>query len=214
MSDSISSASQTISTQLTEISVNTLLNIRYLLLIIVILIIAMFYISSLFTMSLTTVAKQYSNTNKINTLKFQQHDCSIANADTTEYFSQVSSSSYVDFQSIPLTAPDSSLNYPLHLMFGQADRHINDDKYTLKISSNLYVLDGNIFNQNKNGKQSYNAYLMKKDNSKLKIGDLKKDGDGLYKLTFSSQDRTNLETYKYVAIFYNDETPLLVGGFS
>jgi hypothetical protein len=217
MSESISSASQTISTQLTEMSANAILNIRYLLFVLVILVVFMFYMSSMFSITISAAAhkcSKYSRCSKCQRKSPLQYRCAMANADTTEHFTQVLSSSHLDFQSIPLTAPDSSSNHPSHLMFGQADRHINDDRYSLKISANLYVLNGNIFNQKENVQQSYNAYLINKDNTKLKIGDLKKDGDGLYKLSFSSQERNKLETYKYLAIFYNDETPLLVGSFS
>jgi hypothetical protein len=211
--ESISSASQTVATQLTDLSKNITLNIRYLLFLVFTLLIFVFYFSSLFSISLTASSK----CKKRGPLKYAKHRCSIAEGDfsSNEYFSNIDSDfKSPQFQSIPLTAPDSSSNNPLHLMFGQADKYVTDNAYSIKINANLYVLDGNIFDiKPTNEKQSYNAYLIRKDNSKIKLGDLLKDGDGLYKLTFSSNKPSEFDSYKFVAIYYNDKTPLLIGGF-
>jgi hypothetical protein len=212
--ESISSASQTVATQLTELSKNITLNIRYLLIIVFTLVIFMFYFSSLFSISLTAAAHTCK---KQKQLRYAKHSCAIANGMewNKEHFSNITPEfKSANFKSIPLTAPDSSSNYPLHLMFGQADKYVTDDKYSLKINANLYVLDGNVFNQTpSNVTQSYNAYLINKDNSKQKLGNLVKDGDGIYKLTFTSNDPNKFDSYKYVGVYFNDETPLLVGGF-
>jgi hypothetical protein len=220
MSDSISSASQTVATQLTDLSKNITLNIRYLLILVFTLVIFMFYFSSLFSISLTA-SVHTGKCKKRGPLKYVKHyspkQCSIAEGDfsSNEYFSNIDSEfKSPQFQSIPLTAPDSSSNHPVHLMFGQAEKYVTDNAFSIKINANLYVLDGNIFDiKPTNEKQSYNAYLIRKDNSKIKLGNLLKDGDGLYKLTFSSNKPSELDSYVFVAIYYNDKTPLLIGGF-
>lgn len=97
-------------------------------------------------------------------------------------------------QSIPLLALFDENNNPKNLFFGKADRYIfaKDSKlnYRLEIYSNLLVLNGNIYDKSKNVTQSYKVYLINtKTNEKIFLEELKKDGDGMYKLKFNSLDK-------------------------
>jgi thiol-disulfide isomerase/thioredoxin len=97
-------------------------------------------------------------------------------------------------QSIPLLALFDENNNPKNLFFGKADRYIfaKDSKlnYRLEIYSNLLVLNGNVYDKSKNVTQSYKVYLINtKTNEKIFLDELKKDGDGMYKLKFNSLDK-------------------------
>jgi hypothetical protein len=122
-----------------------------------------------------------------------------------------------NYQSIPLLAPDNE-----NMFFGQAKRFITsvDDvlNYRLEIYCNLFVLDGNIFDKTptKSVKHTYSAILRNtKKKGTLKVGDLVKDGDGIYKLKYTTQkDVEELVKYDTVDIIYslNDNDQLLLTG--
>lgn len=147
---------------------------------------------------------------------------SIENFSNDEMYSykQSASSSY---QSIPLTPKDDE-----NLFFGQANRFIMIENepvfggkgkivYRLEIFCNLFVLDGNIFDQKKS-LQSYGVYLSnsKTGDSKF-LNNLVKENDGMYKLKFkTSEDIEKLASYDQVKIIYNlekGEELLLSGKF-
>jgi hypothetical protein len=124
------------------------------------------------------------------------------------------------FQSIPLTAPSSSENAPTNLLFGQCNRHIStkDGKiaYTLDIFANLYILEGNVFQTGEAPHHSYRVYLSNKY-TKIPIGILKKDGDGLYKLKVTSNDVEKLLEVPDLTILYEKDGAqqiLLQGSFN
>jgi hypothetical protein len=123
-----------------------------------------------------------------------------------------------------LTAPSTKEGNPSNLLFGQANRIIttidNEMTLILNIVANLFVLNGNPFGQNDinedfNKKQSYLVYT----NSKL-IGELKKDGDGLYKLKLITKDLNEIKeliSNNELSINYkvdDKEIPLLKGNFT
>ena len=147
---------------------------------------------------------------------------SIENFSNDEMYSykQSASSSY---QSIQLTPK----NYE-NIFFGQANRFIMIENepvfggkckifYRLEIFCNLFVLDGNIFDQKKS-LQSYGVYLSnsKTGDSKF-LNNLVKENDGMYKLKFkTSEDIEKLASYDQVKIIYNlekGEELLLSGKF-
>jgi hypothetical protein len=118
------------------------------------------------------------------------------------------------YQSIPLLDPENK-----NIIFGKAQRYIfskNDEMiYRLDIDSNLYVLNGNVFDSEKVD-QKYDAVLHNsKTNKNLHIGNLKKDGDGIYKLSFISNNKIQeLAEYDTLHIFYtvNDKADLILAG--
>lgn len=118
------------------------------------------------------------------------------------------------YQSIPLLDPKNNT-----ILFGKAQRYIfskNDQiVYRLDIDSNLYVLDGNIFDSEKVD-QKYDVLLHNtKTNKDLHIGNLKKDGDGIYKLSFVSNNKVQeLSEYDTLYIFYtmNNKSDLILSG--
>jgi len=137
-----------------------------------------------------------------------------SNDDMYSYKKSVSSS----YQSIPLTAKDDD-----NLFFGKANRFImveNDPVFSgkskivfrLEIFSNLFVLDGNVFNQRKN-KQAYSVYLVNSKTGDQKfINNLTKDNDGMYKLKYkTSEDVEKLASYDQINIIYSlDEAEQLI----
>lgn len=123
------------------------------------------------------------------------------------------------YQSIPLLAPNDD-----NLMFGQAKRFVSAIDgtfvYRLEIYCNLLVLDGNIYDKAPRNsiKQKYSVFLQNtKQKGKVHIGDLVKDGDGIYKLKFISKENVQeLAAYDRVHIVYvlnDNEQPILSGTF-
>jgi hypothetical protein len=138
------------------------------------------------------------------------------NNDEMYSFKTAQESSY---QSIPLLAPDDD-----NLMFGQAKRFVsaidNGFVYRLEIYCNLLVLDGNIYDKAPRNsiKQKYSVFLQNtKQKGKVHVGDLVKDGDGIYKLKFISKENVQeLAAYDRVHIVYvlnDNEQPILSGTF-
>lgn len=143
-----------------------------------------------------------------------------SNDDMYSYKKSVSSS----YQSIPLTAKDDA-----NLFFGKANRFImieNDPVFRgksnivfrLEIFCNLFILDGNVFDQKKN-KQAYSVYLVNSKTGAQKfIDNLKKDNDGMYKLKYkTSEDLEELASYDRINIIYSldqAEQLILYGKFN
>lgn len=140
------------------------------------------------------------------------------------FFSDVDAQNpgYSYYQSTPLTS-DSSL------IFGQANRYVYNlintttPSYILDIYADLYVLGGNPFGAvttalDKPLPQQYVVYLKNtKTSTQIQIGNLKKDGDGLYKLHFVSNEPDKYITYNEVHITYktpDNETPAINGKFT
>jgi hypothetical protein len=128
--------------------------------------------------------------------------------------------SYTNFQSVNLTAPNTLDNTPSNLLFGHANKYIsmNGDTivFTLDITANLYVLNGNVFQKGEPPNHSYKAYLGNDDNH-IELGELKKDGDGIYKLIFTSHNIKELVKLSTIFIVYEKDgkqQTLLMGQFS
>jgi len=123
------------------------------------------------------------------------------------------------YQSIPLLSPNDD-----NLMFGQAKRFVSSVDgtfvYRLEIYCNLLVLDGNIYDKAPINtiKHKYTVFLQNtKQKGKVHVGDLIKDGDGIYKLKFISKEHVEeLAAYDKVHIMYtlnDNEQPILSGTF-
>ena len=130
-----------------------------------------------------------------------------------------SKSLYADYQSIPLTAKDNEFNNPGNLLFGQVNRHIyfKDDTMLVnfEIYCDLFVLDGSIYGGSEKVNQKYKVYLINdKTKSKMFLNDLEKDGDGIYKLKVKSKDVETLVKYNIVEIVYslNDKEQVVLRG--
>ena len=128
-----------------------------------------------------------------------------------------------NYQSVQLLAPFDENRNPENLFFGKANRFIykhNDEYvYSLEVYCNLFVLDGNIYDKTQRNtvNQKYKVYLV---NSKTKetsfLDNLVKDGDGMYKLKYKSNQSEALLKYDVVKIIYsldNKEQTLLQGNF-
>lgn len=115
------------------------------------------------------------------------------------------------FQRVPLTAPIDEKGESTNLYFGQADRYIvpRNEKivYKLQVFANLAVLDGNIYANGKDAKDIKQEYLVVlKNNGSMISQPMKKDGDGIYKLSYETsdiQEITKLEEMKEIVIYYN-----------
>lgn len=120
-----------------------------------------------------------------------------------------------NFQSIPLTNLE---NDEFNLQFGQINRTIvynNGNIVTnYDIFANLYILDGNIF-QEKEKDHVYKVFLSKEsEEDKILVGKLYKDGDGIYKL--KKQFTDDMSSYKNAFIVYtknNIDKKILYGTF-
>ena len=93
--------------------------------------------------------------------------------------------------------------------------------YRLEVYCNLLVLDGNIYDKapRNSVKQKYIVTLYNtKSNTTVTLGDLVKDGDGIYKLKFvSKKDTLNLVQFDKINILYvidNNDQLLLTGTFN
>jgi hypothetical protein len=149
-----------------------------------------------------------------------------------EYFSNDEFYSYKDtinpgyftYQNAPLTSNTNNL------IFGQAKRYIYPDikssipVYILDIFANLYVLNGNPFGVEKinipdtSFKHKYIAYLKNtKTGNRENIGQLLRDGDGMYKLKLKSEDINKYIPFNEVEIIHKSpekETTILQGKFT
>lgn len=114
----------------------------------------------------------------------------------------------VDYQTAELLAPYDEFRNPTNLFFGKVQKYVirrpDLKMYILDIVCNLLILDGNVY-ESIPGKtdQTYRAFLY---NSRTKryftLGDLHKDGDGLYKLKYSNKDPDQLLEYDRIEIMY------------
>jgi hypothetical protein len=124
-----------------------------------------------------------------------------------------------NYQNIPLLSPTNE-----NLLFGQAQRYImskNDEMiYRLEINCNLFILGGNVFGE-KISEDTNDKYIVvlknTKDNKKLIIGDLVKDGDGIYKLTYISKENiqylAKCDTIEIVYVINDKSQTILSGTF-
>ena len=192
MSDQISTATHTINSELTNCESND---------------VAKFFILFFCVIALTLIMMSMMS---VDSITYQP----IILAAVHENFNNASVENIQqNFQDIPLNVPQD-LNDPPRIVFGKADKFQSKKSIDINISANLYVLNGNVYNQSSDD-QGYPTYLSDGKTNKP-IGDLKKDGDGIYKLTFSTDKVDEFSNFKIVQVFYRlkkDEMLLLHGSF-
>ena len=81
--------------------------------------------------------------------------------------------------------------------------------YSIEIFANLYVLNGNPFGiekiniDNTSFKHKYIAYLKStKTGQRINIGQVLRDGDGMYKLKFKTEDVNQYVNFNEIEIVY------------
>lgn len=219
-SNPISSASQTISSQLTgtdsyvssifprDCAVSNLNAILYVSIILVLVCISMSLISQITN---NDTQLEYDEVPMRHRRSCGCKKCQMENFSNDEIFAYSKAES-ANFQSIPLTSSNESL------VFGQANRRVNvnndDTTFTIDIFANLYVLDGNPFPKEDKPVHSYKAFLSK-SNKIVELGTLTKDGDGLYKLKYTeTKNVSELVQLTTLSVFYekNGKQELLISG--
>lgn len=194
---------------------NTIVNSNFLIKFIVnILFLLLFiYVSTSFMVHLIT-----RKCNKKVVIKNSSCGCDIEEFDGNtgvNYIDSTATWTYArskqsNFQSVALTSPDTQDKTPSNLMGGTLNRFIvkdteNKDIYLLEVLANLYVLFGNIYDEDMSHKieQSYKVYLVNDQGKKLSLGELQKDNDGLYKLRVKTENTSSLEGYDKVEVVYH-----------
>jgi hypothetical protein len=229
MSESVSTATKTINTQLT--SENFLssefggwlsFNFKILFMLFVVYIISSSIMSSLMPMTPVTDDNIVFSPPHMKGCGCRRclrrctcDKCKIEEFGNDELY-EYKSSVYSDYRSVPLLPKNDDFNNPESLLFGHAKRFIymKDDikNINFDIYCNLLVLDGNVYGESKRVNQKYKVYLINdKTKSKMFLTDLKKDGDGVYKVNVKSTDVDTLVKYNIIAIVYSlDDKELLV----
>jgi hypothetical protein len=156
----------------------------------------------------------------------QMYRCGPEHFANDEFFSykDTINPGYFIYQNAALTSKTNNL------IFGQAKRFVHPDlksskpTYMLEILANLYILNGNPFGVEKLGiddtsfKHKYIAYLKNtKTGKKENIGQVLRDGDGMYKLKFKSEELNEYVPYNEIEIVHKSpqkETTVLQGKFT
>lgn len=111
-----------------------------------------------------------------------------------------------NYKYIPLNVVDTTNS---NILFGEALLYDfagkdNNATYQLHIKANLYILDGNVLNfNNSNVTHSYKAYIVDNTNKQF-IGELKKDGDGIYKLKYRTNENI-MKPSSYIVVIYEKD---------
>jgi hypothetical protein len=226
---SVSSASETIATQLTNTScltewtyINTriILNIS-LTIIVICLLISCF--NSVFNPINDPILYDPVTLNKMGPMKYAMCKCDgnrcKCKSNIENFTNEVTFKMASNYQNIPLLSPTNE-----NLLFGQAQRYIISRNgeliYRLEINCNLFILGGNVFGE-KITEDVNDKYIVilknSKDNKKLIIGDLVKDGDGIYKLTYISKENIQYlgqcDTVEIVYVIKDKSQTILSGTF-
>ena len=155
----------------------------------------------------------------------QQSTCNQENFSNDNFYSykDAINPNYSHYQSTSLTSKTNNL------IFGQGNRFVYSQEgskpiYRLEIFANLYILNGNPFGVDKltiEGapfKHKYMAYLKQtKTGKRVEIGQVKLDGDGMYKLKFETDSPNEYMPYNELEIIHKTdekETQVLRGKFS
>lgn len=150
------------------------------------------------------------------------------NEDLPNLFHLYKNINYSNYVSISLL-PENNVQSEDNVLFGQATRFINNDVdynkhvlldtknnaplyYTLDISANLYILGGHVYDEANQPvlKQKYYVRLSDLKNKKsIIIGDLVRDGDGMYKLKYKvdlyniNKEVGDLLNYNIIEVVYS-----------
>lgn len=156
--------------------------------------------------------------------RYLQSRCGIEDFSNNEFYSYKNiNPGYFTYQNAELTSNTDNI------IFGQSKKYIHQNiktskpNYTIEIFANLYVLNGNPFSVegislDKNFKHRYVAYLKNtKTGKKINIGQVLRDGDGLYKLKFTTDKLEEYIDYNEIEITHQSsekETLVLSGKFN
>jgi hypothetical protein len=131
---------------------------------------------------------------------------------------------YFTYQNAQLTSPTNNLIFGQAKLFVRPGEKSSNPMYMLEILANLYVLNGNPFGVEKLGiddtsfKHKYITYLKNtKTGKKVNIGQVLRDGDGMYKLKFKSEEVNDYVPYNEIEIVHKSpekETIVLHGKFT
>jgi hypothetical protein len=227
---SVSSASETIATQLTNTSCLTewtYINTRIILNISLTIIVICLFIScfnSIFNPINDSILYDPVTLNGMGPMKHTMckcagNRCKCAGNNIENFTNEVTFKTASNYQNIPLLSPTNE-----NLLFGQVQRYIisqNDEMiYRLEINCNLFILGGNVFGE-KITEDVNDKYIVTlkntKDNKKLIIGDLVKDGDGIYKLLYISKENiqylAQCDTVEIVYVIKDQSQTILAGSF-
>jgi len=112
-----------------------------------------------------------------------------------------------------LTAPNDENGNPQHFAVGEAIKFVSGHSFNLDVYCNLFTLGGNIFYKQPDTQNNipYKVYLYNTLSNKVYIGDLIRDGDGIYKLKYKS-NTVHLKQMKYIDIYFGQDK-VLTGKF-
>jgi hypothetical protein len=161
-----------------------------------------------------------------NKNKYPRNMCRLEEFGNDQFYSykDTINPGYFTYQNAALTSDSNNL------IFGQAKKYVYTllksakPVYIIEIFANLYVLNGNPFGVEKLGidntsfKHKYIAYLKNtKTGKKINIGQLLRDGDGVYKLKFQSDDINEYTKFNEIEIVHQSpqkEILVLTGKFT
>lgn len=198
MSDSVSSASRTIATNLTRTTDCTVSNLKVLLAFIMVMLFLCVFMSFIAIPPTSPCCSEHFSNQDMYTYK--KHVPSVYNTAS-------------------LTPLDNDVNAPSHMMFGEAKRMSatlsNVTEYYLDIVANLYILGGNVHSKGDPPVHYYNAYLTQGQDQVL-VGKLERDGDKLYKLKVKSDNPDVMKSDGVRITYFNEgeEKVVLHGNFA
>lgn len=148
--------------------------------------------------------------NQNNNVNFECDYCD--EGDNIEAFEN-SSINFTKYKQLKLLPPDHTNQITNILLSGQANIYKNENTVRLELNCNLYEIGGNIYDTVKTIKGKYTAYLYNdKTNKQLTLGDLIRDGDGVYKLKYTSNNVQDLLNYNLIRVAYitdNESTTII-----
>lgn len=218
MSDTVSSASNTVATQLTE-TLNNYMCMSYGIRMFCWLVLLCFLFYSMSGIFMKNKYHINYDDEYDNDIIYRQ-PIFIEKFDNDNLHSFESKKSY-KFKRIQLTAPSNEFKNPENIYFGQVNIYVipNQDVVTYKLQAfaNLAVLDGNIYIDDPEKINQKYTIMLTDDKQKPFEMELIKDNDGLYKLNYETNDAneiSNLLNYKTIHIHYyrdNKDKILLIG---
>jgi hypothetical protein len=219
MSDTVSSASQTISTQLTD-ALNQYMCMSYGIKMFCWLLLLCFLLYSISIISRPRKFYKYDDDDYYNDDDIMyRHPMFIENFENETQGIFEPKKSY-KFKRIQLTAPSDEFKNPENMYFGQVNVYVipNESELTYKLQAfvNLSILDGNIYIDDPiEISQKYT--LMLANGSESFEFELKKDNDGLYKLNYETNDPkviSKLMNYNIIHVHYykNNQSKIILMG--
>lgn len=85
------------------------------------------------------------------------------------------------------------------LLGGKAEIYIQGGTIHIDIFAHLYAIGGDVFGAKRDTEPMYVVSL---DRGKLVMGHLKRSGDGVYKLSFTTDDTSILKKYTTLDVYY------------